>query len=80
MLRKYMRSGEEADGRVQWRQDELAEQAGFTRQTIITCIGKLIEHKWISVWEPGGRWTEGTTYEVEPKWANGQRSPENTKI
>ena len=78
MLRKYRRTGEDANGRVQWRQDELAEAAGFTRQTIITGIGELTDKKWISVWEPGGRWTEGTTYEVDPKWANGQKVPEDT--
>ena len=72
MLRKYTRWGRNANGRVQWRQDELAKEAGFTRQTVITCIGDLIEAKWISVWEPGGRWIEGTTYEMAPEVANGK--------
>ncbi len=72
MLRKYRRWGKGANGRVKWRQDELAKASGFTRQTVITCLDELKEHKWISVWEPGGRWVEGTTYEMAPEWANGK--------
>lgn len=76
MLLKYWRKGENANGRVQWRQDELAEASGCTRQTVITCLTELKDKKWISVWEPGGRWIEGTTYEMSPEWANGHKVPE----
>lgn len=39
---------------------------------MIKCIAELIEAEWISVWEPGGRWLDGTTYEMAPEWANGK--------
>lgn len=72
MLRKYRRWGPDANGRVRWRQDELAEAAGVSLKTIKRSLNDLKDEKWITVWEPGGRWLDGTTYEVNPLWANGK--------
>ena len=72
MLRKYRRTGKEANGRVKWKQPELAKKAGYSLRTVNTCLQELLEKRWITVWEPGGRWLDGTIYEVEPKWANGK--------
>lgn len=72
MLTKYKRTGKEANGRVKWKQPELAKKAGYSLKTTNTCLQELKDKGWITVWEPGGRWLDGTTYEVEPKWANGE--------
>lgn len=72
MLRKYKRTGSEANGRVKWKQPELAKAVGLSLRTVITCLQELKDEGWISVWEPGGRWLDGTTYEIAPKWANGK--------
>ncbi len=72
MLRKYMRTGKDANGRVKWRQDELAKAAGLSLKTIKRSLSDLKDEGWISTWEPGGRWLDGTEYTVAPKWANGK--------
>lgn len=71
MLLKYMRTGKNANGRVKWKQDELAAATGLSRRTIVTCLQELINKGWTSVWEPGGRWLDGTTYKMNPLWADG---------
>lgn len=70
MLLKYKRKG--GDGRVTWRQDELAKVSGFSLNTIKRSISDLIEEKWITVWEPGGRWLDGTTYSMSSLYADGK--------
>lgn len=72
MLIKYWRTGKEANGRVKWKQPELAEKAGLSLRTVITCLQELKEKGWITIWEPGGRWLDGTVYEMNPIWANGK--------
>lgn len=71
MLLKYRRTGKEANGRVKWKQPELAKKTGLSLKTVNSCLQELIENEWIAVWEPGGRWLDGTVYDVDPKWANG---------
>ncbi len=46
--------------------------AGLSLKTIKRSLQDLKDEGWISVWEPGGRWIEGTTYEMAPEWANGK--------
>jgi len=72
MLKKYRHAGQKANGRVKWKQDELAKVAGLSLKTIKRSLQDLKDANWISVWEPGGRWLDGTTYEMKPKWANGE--------
>lgn len=72
MLRRYKRKGEGANGRVKWRQDDLAEAAGVSTKTVKRSLSDLKDEGWISVYEPGGRWLDGTEYEMNPKWANGK--------
>lgn len=72
MLRKYWHSGPKANGRVKWRQDELSQAAGVSLKTIKRSLNDLRDKDWITVWEPGGRWLDGTTYTMNPKWANGK--------
>lgn len=72
MLRKYRRRGKDANGRVKWRQDELAKAAGLSLKTVKRSLQELKDEGWISVWEPGGRWLDGTTYKIAPEWANGK--------
>lgn len=72
MLLRYRRKGEDANGRVKWKQEELVVETGISRKTVITCLQYLKEKEWISVWEPGGRWLDGTTYEMNPQWADGK--------
>lgn len=35
-------------------------------------MSDLKDEGWISTWEPGGRWVEGTEYMMAPEWANGK--------
>ena len=72
MLMRYYRRGEEADGYVNWTQEELAEATGLSLRTVKTCTKELKEKEWITVWNLGGRWARGTTYAVNPLYANGQ--------
>ncbi len=72
MLRKYRRKGENANGRVKWRQDELAKASGLSLNTVKRGLQELKDEGWITIWEPGGRWLDGTTYKMNPKWANGK--------
>lgn len=72
MLTKYIRKGDDANGKVKWKQPELAEAVGLSLRTVNTCLQELGEKGFISVWEPGGRWLDGTTYTIEPEWANGE--------
>ena len=72
MLRKYKCAGPDANGRVLWRQDELVKASGLSLKTIKRSLSDLKAEGWISTWEPGGRWVEGTTYELAPAWANGK--------
>ena len=70
MLSRYKRKG--GDGRVKWKQTELAELTGFCLKTTNTCLQELEEKEWISVWEPGGRWLDGTTYDMNTLYADGK--------
>jgi hypothetical protein len=70
ILLKYFREDGEDSNKLRWRQDELAALTGFTRKTVNSCIGELIDNEFISVWEPGGRWIDGTTYEIDRKWSD----------
>jgi hypothetical protein len=72
MLLKYKRKGKDANGRVKWKQPELAKKAGLSLRTTNTCLQELKDKEWITIWEPGGRWLDGTTYELNPSWANGK--------
>jgi len=71
MLVRYKRTGSESNGRVKWKQPELAEKARLSLKTVNTCLQELKDKGWIEVWEPGGRWLDGTTYEVNPIYADG---------
>lgn len=57
---------------MKWKQPELAEEAGLSLKTVNTCLQDLIDVGWISVWELGGRWLDGTTYEMDPLYADGK--------
>lgn len=70
MLLKYIRKG--GNGRVTWRQDELAKVSGFSLNTVKRSLGDLKEAKWITVWKPGGRWLDGTTYNMSALYADGK--------
>lgn len=72
MLGKYWRKGDEANGKVRWKQEELVDKTGLSLNTIKRGLNELKEKEWLIVWEPGGRWLDGTTYEVNPIWANGK--------
>ena len=71
MLLRYKRTGSESNGRVKWKQPKLAEESGLSLKTVNTCLQELKDKGWIEVWEPGGRWLDGTTYEVNPIYADG---------
>ncbi len=75
MLLKYKRTGKDANGRVKWKQEELAEAIGLTSRTVIKCLQVLKDKEWISVWKPGGRWLDGTEYRMNPLWADGAKTP-----
>ena len=79
MMTKYKRTGKDANGRVTWAQIELAGATGLSRRTVGTCVDNLLDREWIWIDEPGGRWAKGTTYEMNPKYADGQ-TPKATKI
>lgn len=72
MMLRYKRTGREANGRVKWKQPELAEKAKLSLKTVNTCLQELVENGWITIWEPGGRWLDGTIYEMASEWANGK--------
>jgi hypothetical protein len=72
MLLRYKRKGKDANGRVKWKQTELVKESGLSLRTVNRGLSDLKGTGWIAVWEPGGRWLDGTTYEVNPKWANGK--------
>jgi len=79
MMLRYKRTGKDADGRVKWRQDEISQTAGLGLRTVITCLQVLKDRGWISIYEPGGRWLDGTTYDMNPLYANGDtENPERT--
>jgi len=78
MLTEYIRTGSEANGRVMWAQTDLAEVTGISLRTIRKCVDELLDKEWLWIWEPGGRWAKGTTYELNPVYADGQ-SPKPTK-
>ena len=78
MLKKYIRKGEGANGRVTWAQVELAEASGLSLRTIGRSTDDLLDKEWLWIDEPGGRWAKGTTYEMNPKYADGQ-TPKATK-
>jgi len=80
MLLKYKRTGKDANGRVKWKQQELALAVGLARKTIIICLQELKDKGWIEVWAPGGRWLDGTTYKMNPLYADGQRNPKGQSI
>jgi len=71
MLLRYKRTGKEANGKVKWKQPELANKTGLSLKTVGTCLQELKDKEWITVWEPGGRWLDGTTYDVNPVYADG---------
>jgi len=70
MLRKYYRKGVKANGRVKWKQDELVEASGLSLNTVKRSISELRQAGFIEIWEPGGRWLDGTEYCINKKWAN----------
>ena len=70
MMTKYIRTGMDADGRVMWAQIELAEATGLSLRTIGTCLDELLDKEWMWIDEPGGRWAKGTTYEMNPIYAD----------
>lgn len=74
MMLKYKRKGDNANGRVKWKQSELAIKVGLSLKTVNTCLQNLKDSKWISVYEPGGRWLDGTTYEMASIYADRQSS------
>lgn len=69
MLLKYKRTGSE--GRVKWKQGELADTAGLSERTVRDSLHILISKGLIRVWQPGGRWLDGTVYEMDSEWADG---------
>lgn len=72
MLRRYYRKGKRANGCVTWSQVELEKKSGMSLRTVNRCVDKLIEEDWLTIWEPGGRWAKGTTYKVNPVYADGR--------
>ena len=79
MLTRYDRQGANANGRVTWSQAELAKVTGISLRTIKTCIDELLDKGWMTIWEPGGRWLDGTTYEISSIYADG-KDPKPTKL
>ena len=79
MMAKYRRKGRGADGCVTWSQVELVEATGISLRTINTCIDCLLEKDWMGVYEAGGRWAKGTTYIMNP-WYADRQSPKGYKV
>ena len=77
MMTRYIRSGERASDLVKWAQTELVEATGLSLSTVIRSLDELKEKEWVETWEPGGRWVKGTTYRMNPLYANG-KVPETT--
>lgn len=74
MLLRYRRAGVTAGDLVTWAQTELVETTGFSLSTVIRGLDELKDKEWLWIWEPGGRWAKGTTYRVNPLYANGKDS------
>lgn len=72
MLLRYKRKGKEANGQVTWAQTELADITGLSVRTVKRGTQELRSKDWITIWEAGGRWAKGTTYDVNPVYANGE--------
>lgn len=78
VLKRYYRNGKLANGMVTWTYDDLASEAGLSRRTVRRGMQELKQKDWVAVWEPGGRWERGTTYLVNPFYANGT-TPKGSK-
>jgi len=70
---RYRRTGKRANGRVTWTQPELVEESGLPLRTVQRAVHELRYDDFISVWEPGGRWQKGTTYEMNPQYIDGKQ-------
>jgi len=79
MLTRYYRSGDRASDKVKWTYDEVAFTTGLSRRTVRRAIQELRLDKWMTVWEPGSRWKQSTTYVVNPAYANDE-TPESARI
>lgn len=53
---------------VQWSHKKLAELTDMSRHTVVSSTQELIDHNFITVIKPGGRWVEGTTYRMNPEY------------
>lgn len=62
-------------GQVEWTNDELAEEAGFSRKTVARAIEDLCDEKFIWVADKGGRWKK-TTYDLNMEYLNASMNVE----
>lgn len=71
MLARYKRDDNEGGNQIKWADAELVTESGFSLKTVNSCTKELRSKEWIRVVERGGRWTDGTTYEVNRFYADG---------
>lgn len=71
MALRYIRTGTNATGMVTWTQEELVEGSGLPLRTVQRGTKELKADGFVVVYEPGGRWQRGTTYQMVSKYIDG---------
>ncbi len=80
LLTRYKRNeGLNPDSLVRYSHKDLLADTGLPSTTVKRGIRQLKSEKMISVWMPGGRWHQETTYRLEPKYVDGLYSEERIK-
>jgi len=68
---RYIRTGATATGKVTWTQKELVDESGLPLRTVQRGVKELRKDGFVVVYEPGGRWQRGTTYQMISKYMDG---------
>ena len=71
MATRYRRTGQDADGKVSWSQEDLIQESGIPSTTLKRGMKELKANGFVVVWMPGGRWHKETTYELSARYIDG---------